>query len=205
MKIWLADINKKLCDEWIRDFREYPNVSIHHGSMFEVPANTIVSPANSFGFMTGGVDYAISEYLGWHVQDKVKRLIKKNFDGELLIGQAIWVQTEHDIFPFLISSPTMRVPSLINGTINAYLATRAALRSAKNLQTTLKIMPQMSHWFYNVDIAPVFTGMGTGTGRMNPSVCSRQMLEAYEEILTAGKELPQGLRDKSLRQREMER
>lgn len=189
MKIWLADINKELCDEWSRDFREYPDVTIHHGSMFEVPAQIIVSPANSFGFMTGGVDFAISDYLGWHVQEAVQRCIRLDFDGELLVGQALRVDTGHEIFTHLISAPTMRVPSIIDGTINAFLATRAALRTST----------------YILGRVPVFTGMGTGTGRMNTRVCSKQMLEAYEEIITKGKHIPEGLRDKSLRQRAMER
>ncbi len=193
MKIWLADINKDLCDQWTRDFREHSNVEIHHGSMFEVSGNTIISPANSFGFMTGGVDYAISEYLGWHVQELVQEGIKRNFHGELLVGQALHVSTGHDKFPFLVSAPTMRVPSFIDGTINAYLSTRAALTEISIIIRSFEIMP-----------TPVFTGMGTGTGRLPVDICSKQMLEAYEEWMSGGFKFT-GLRDESLRQRAMEK
>jgi O-acetyl-ADP-ribose deacetylase (regulator of RNase III) len=186
MKIILADINPILCEFWKRDFRGYKDVFIHNGSMFEVNGDIIVSPANSFGFMTGGVDYAISEYLGWHVQDTLQELIRHSFCGELLVGQALSVATGHSQFPWLISAPTMRVPSLIGGTINAYLSTRAALREARILKGI-----------------PVFTGMGTGTGRMPLDICSKQMLEAYEEVIGVITP-PLGLRDRSLRQRAME-
>ena len=39
----------------------------------------IVSPANSYGIMNGGYDSAISDFLGWDFQEKVKQYIKDNY------------------------------------------------------------------------------------------------------------------------------
>ena len=194
MKIVLADINNDLCDIWEEDFLRHPHVSIFRGNMLEAPGNTIVSPANSFGFMTGGVDYAISQYLGWHVQERLQDIIKTHFKGELLVGQATHVETDNYRFPYLISAPTMRVPSFVDGTINAYLSTRAALVRALFLQENR-----------TGECTPIFTGMGTGTGRMHLGTCSKQMLDAYEEILDGGFKFPVCLRHESLRQRSLER
>jgi O-acetyl-ADP-ribose deacetylase (regulator of RNase III) len=194
MKIILADINSVLCHAWKRDFSRYPDVKIHNGSIFDTPGNTIVSPANSFGFMTGGVDFVISDYLGWHVQERVQEDIKKRYNGELLVGQALWVKTDHNAFPFLISAPTMRVPSIITGTINAYLSTRAALNIAGKIH---RLFTKLNKG----EITPIFTGMGTGTGCLDPGVCSKQMLQAYEEFLTDGPPFPSSLKDKSLEHR----
>lgn len=60
----LVDIDIKMIEAWRLFFAEEPNVNIVHGSLLKVDCDTIVSPANSFGFMDGGVDYYISERLG---------------------------------------------------------------------------------------------------------------------------------------------
>ncbi len=200
MKIVLADINNDLCDIWEEDFLRHPHVSIFRGNMLEAPGNTIVSPANSFGFMTGGVDYAISQYLGWHVQERIQKEIRGRDCEELLVGEALSVYTDNDKFPYLISAPTMRVPSFIDGTINAYLATRAALAEAGLIQYKLNANRKQPP-----EIIPIFTGMGTGTGRMHLGTCSMQMLDAYEEFLDGGFKFPACLKFESLRQRALEK
>lgn len=63
------------------------------GDIFDYPADAIVSPANSFGFMDGGIDLAYSERFGWHVQALVQSIIMQDYDGELLVGQATTVET----------------------------------------------------------------------------------------------------------------
>ena len=57
--------------------------------------------------MNGGIDFAISKNLGWDIEKSVQQKIRDEFFGELLIGQALIVKTNHLDFPFLISSPTM--------------------------------------------------------------------------------------------------
>ena len=39
----------------------------------------LVSPANAFGYMTGGYDAALSDILGWDFQLKVRDYIKTHF------------------------------------------------------------------------------------------------------------------------------
>ncbi|MFX6036105.1 hypothetical protein ABTE74_22215, partial [Acinetobacter baumannii] len=53
-------------------------------------------------------------------------------DGELPVGEAVTVPTNHKDFPILISAPTMRVPTIVSGTVNAYLAFRAVVRIVKD-------------------------------------------------------------------------
>ena len=44
-------------------------LQISYGDIFKgaPAADAIVSPANSFGFMDGGIDYAYSDHFGWHM------------------------------------------------------------------------------------------------------------------------------------------
>src|SRR5687767_1441272 len=113
--------------EWRQAFADAPNVEISCGNILELTADAIVSPANSFGYMDGGIDLAYSQYFGWELQERLKRLLAREYFGELPVGQAVVVPTEHKSIRWLVSAPTMRVPSSISRTVNVYLAFRAAL------------------------------------------------------------------------------
>lgn len=95
------------------------------GSILKAGANTVVSPANSFGFMDGGLDARYMEYFQSDIQMRVRRQIYDHHAGELLVGAADIVETGDAHIPFLIVAPTMRVPMVLRDSINAYLAARA--------------------------------------------------------------------------------
>jgi len=180
MEIFLADISKPLIDAWKNQFQSCRDVTIYHGSIFDCPTIikskmrlaaapliAYVSPANSFAFMDGGIDLLYSEYFGWELMQRLQALLAQEYDGELLVGQAEIIDTRHPEISHLISAPTMRIPETLVDNVNAYLATRAALRIAKkeNMQ------------------AVVFPGMGTGIGRLAPRICAAQMQAAYNEVI----------------------
>ena len=85
MQIRLIDISKEMTDAWKIAFEGVADVAVHNGSIFDIPSEVVVSPANSFGFMDGGIDRVLSEFLGWHVMDRVQEKIRDQFDGELLV------------------------------------------------------------------------------------------------------------------------
>jgi O-acetyl-ADP-ribose deacetylase (regulator of RNase III) len=167
MKIQLIDRNEEMCDVWEEQFEHCPDITIYHGDFFSVPTDCVVSPANSFGFMDGGLDRVISEKLGWDIQRRLQTEIKENYNGELLVGQAILVRTYKDETPYCISAPTMRVPMILNNTVNVYLATKAVF----NL---LKMNPTIE--------SVTMSGMGTGIGRVPYEICAKQMKQAYVEV-----------------------
>lgn len=183
MKIQLIDINLPLCNAWKSVFYD-TNVEIIQGDIFKTPTDCIVSPANSFGFMDGGLDYYISEYLGWDIQEKLQKKIAKNYNGELLVGQAEIIETKHKDIPFCLCAPTMRVPLIIKDTVNVYLAMKAIL-------TTVKDHPQIK----TISIP----GLGTGVGQINLNVCAKQMRKAYEDFWINNYTYPINLKQASLR------
>ena len=91
-----------------RHFAKANDVTVTEEDIFELGADALVSPANSFGFMDGGIDHQISERLGWHIQDLVQKAIRARPLGELLVGEAIVVPTGDAQTPWLIAAPTMR-------------------------------------------------------------------------------------------------
>ena len=63
MYIVFISLNKVWTDEMKKLFGVQESIRIIHGKVEDLPrANTtFVSPANSLGFMDGGIDYAIKE------------------------------------------------------------------------------------------------------------------------------------------------
>ena len=86
MQITLIDNNPTLGYAWQEFFSEAENVKIITGDITTLTCDAIVSPANSFGFMDGGVDYAISERLGWDLEKELQKRIKALPEGELPSG-----------------------------------------------------------------------------------------------------------------------
>ena len=131
MKYVLRDINGELVQAWRLQFADCPDVTVSKGDIFAAPADAIVSPANSFGFMNGGIDLAYSLRFGWALQKRLQARLLAEHDGELPVGQAVIVETGDATFPFLVSAPTMRVPMDVSDTVNAFLAFRAVIRAVQ--------------------------------------------------------------------------
>jgi len=163
-------------DDWMVAGR----VSLFHASVFDFPGEgaALVSPANSFGFMDGGIDALYLDMLGECLEDRVRDHLAADYHGELLVGQATIVDTEHpDSFPLLIVAPTMRVPTILSGdTINPYLAIRAALRAAAADPRVRRV---------------IIPGMGTGVGLVDPVRFALQAHLALREFFE-GRENPDG-------------
>lgn len=177
MRIHLVDINEDLTKAWKQVFNGIEKVSVHHQSIFDLSCDAIVSPANSFGFMNGGIDFAISKNLGWHIEKKLQERIRNQFFGELLVGQATVVTTDVTSFPYLISAPTMRTPMTILRSPNVYLAMKAILILLK--QGTFDDGTPIKEKVQSVAIP----GLGTGVGQVPPLLCARQMRIAWEDVM----------------------
>lgn len=174
--IQLIDRNIKMCNIWKFYFNGIEGVTINCGDFFSLPTDCIVSPSNSFGYMDGGLDYAISMKLGWKVQEKLQKQIQEKYNGELLVGQSELVETDHPDIPYLISAPTMRVPLEIENTPNVYLAARAIFLLLKKKEDRIKTV--------------TISGLGTGVGHMPYDKCAKQMRMAYEHIMLGNYEFP---------------
>ena len=107
MRIYLASVKPQLAKDWRQFCGDLDFVSVHEGSIFDLQCDAVVSPANSFGFMDGGIDSLYSRRFGWHVQKRLQRLIQDEHHGELLVGAAEIVETDAPI-PFLIAAHDAR-------------------------------------------------------------------------------------------------
>ncbi|MCO7225946.1 macro domain-containing protein [Pleionea sp. CnH1-48] len=123
--------------------------------------------------MDGGLDLKYSQHFGWELESKVRYRLEKEYYGEIPVGNAIIIETDNSQIPFLISAPTMRVPSDVSNTVNAYLAFKAILQSVKQHN-------QMSGRKIQSILCP---GLGTGEGKMPAELCAKQMYLAYQTVI----------------------
>src|SRR5437667_6826723 len=117
----LRDIDGDVVCAWQKYFKGIANVQISHGDILEKSAHAIVSPANSFGYMDGGIDLIYLNRFGYELQNRLQAHLRDEHDGELPVGQATIVETFDPKMPYLVSAPTMRIPMNVSDSINAYL------------------------------------------------------------------------------------
>jgi O-acetyl-ADP-ribose deacetylase (regulator of RNase III) len=188
LKIVLTAVDGSLAAAWQRWCGDLRCVEVHQGSIFDVACDGVVSPANSFGFMDGGIDRLYTEFFGPVVQERVQACIRGCHHGELLVGQADIVPTGHERIPYLIAAPTMRVPTSLGRSIHPYLAARAVLLLI--LRGRFSCGERAGQPVADHVRRVALPGLGTGAGRVAPAVCARQVRAAIEDFLLGQHEFP---------------
>jgi O-acetyl-ADP-ribose deacetylase (regulator of RNase III) len=201
MHIVLTATESSLADAWQRFCGDLPNVTIHRGSILDLASDAVVSPANSYGFMDGGIDMVYSQFFGWHVQTGLQELISQRHHGELLVGSAEIVATSHRRIPYLIAAPTMRVPMILRDTINPYLAARAVLLLIE--YGHFPTGPHAEQPIKEVVETVAFPGLGTGVGRVGPNTCAHQVRTAIEDVVLKKRGFPTSWTDAQTRHQQL--
>jgi len=166
MELWLVDINRHLVKAWEKEFLGIPDVHILCADIIGIAENTIVSPANGFGLMDGGIDQIYTEYFGDTPQKAIQKIIASRPEGFLPVGTAILVETGNNRIPYLISAPTMLLPEEVSP-VNVYFAFKAVLKIAELCCDRV-----------NKVYCP---GLATGIGRVSPEDAASEMANCYKK------------------------
>ena len=188
MNIILTSVEDALADAWERFCGDLDFVTVHRGSIFDLSCDAVVSPANSFGFMDGGIDMLYTQHFGWGVQERLQEAIREDHHGELLVGAAAIVDTGDPDLPLLIAAPTMRVPTILRDSVNPYLAARAALLLVRHGTFTRGTYAGEQIADFVDSLA--FPGLGTGVGRVGPNTCARQVRAAIDAAVLGREVFP---------------
>jgi O-acetyl-ADP-ribose deacetylase (regulator of RNase III) len=174
LKLILVAPDKSLYSAFQEYFDYFPNVEISN-NYFEwlQEYDCLVSPANSFGMMDGGMDAAITNFFGISLEKKIQQRILEDYLGEQPVGTSLIVETGHPQHPFVAHTPTMRIPMSIRGTDVPYTAMWAMLLAVRHHSKT-------SHHQINTVVCP---GLGTGIGQVPHREAARQMSLAYDRFL----------------------
>ena len=151
---------------WTEAFADFPEITIRHADILDVAHNTIVSPANSSGFMDGGVDAAYLNFFGPTIQTKVRDSILLRPEGHLPVGASLVVETGHNRIPYMIVAPTMMTPESVAAD-NAYRSLRAVFRIVEG-------EPIVGRSIF-------CPGLATGVGNVEPTDAAAAMVEAYRD------------------------
>jgi len=119
-------------------------IIIERGDLTQIDCDAIVNPANSFGYMGGGVAGAIKRIGGIEIE---KEAISK---APIEVGKAVATTAGTLTCEYVIHAPTMRQPAMKIGVENVKLATQAALELGVELNLKTIAIP----------------GIGTGVGRV---------------------------------------
>ena len=146
MKIYLLDNNPAMTEAWEQYFPAVPNVKIINDDfanfMNTHSVDCVVSPANAYGLMDGGYDYAISEWFGWDLQKKVQKYILEKLYGEQPVGISIIIDTGKNGIK-LIHTPSMRYPDKIREPLIVYQCMRTCLMTAMNNGVRTIVIPHL--------------------------------------------------------------
>ena len=174
IELILVDPKSALCESFRERFADLPNVTITQGRFEELSAfDCMVSAANSFGLMDGGVDAAIIRFFGDALMNRVQNRILQEYLGEQSVGTSMLVETDHPDHPYIAHTPTMRVPMDIAQTDNVYKAMWAMLLAVHHHN-------RQSHSPIQRIACP---GLGTATGHVPLHEAARQMALAYRNYL----------------------
>lgn len=186
----LRDLQPMMVESWTQSFDGIDKDLVFYscGDIFDTDltkVDAIVSPANSFGYMDGGIDAVYTRRFGKQLQERLQGIIKSHHHGELPVGQAQIVHTgerAEEGIPYLVSAPTMRVPENIENTVNAYLAFRAVIRSVllhnMAIYRAHEVGQEVPHDYIATVLCP---GLGTAVGGMPFDRCAFQMRRAYNK------------------------
>jgi len=168
VELWLVDQNADLVAAWDQAFDGLEEVFVRRGDILALAEDAIVSPANSYGIMDGGIDLAYLNRFGPKIQSRLFREIGRRSEGLLPVGAAVVVETGDSRIPLLISAPTMVTPEPVPPA-NAFFAMSAALTAAtKHLDRIRKLF---------------CPGLATGIGRVAPEDAAAEMASAYRKWL----------------------
>jgi O-acetyl-ADP-ribose deacetylase (regulator of RNase III) len=147
---------------------------VHEGSITDVDADAVVSPANSLGIMAGGIDGVYARCFPG-ISDRVQAAS----GGELPVGEAVIVPTGVERPAWLVSAPTMSRPGVRLPADGG--AARAAAGAVFRLWRggTLPDGTRVRDAVRTI----AMPGLGTGVGGLSPEVCATQVGAAWDEVL----------------------
>ena len=136
-------------------------IKVLKGDLTEINTDAIVNPANSLGYMGGGVAGAIKRKGGEEIE---KEAVEK---APIPVGKAIATTPGRLKCRYVIHAPTMERPAMRIGVDNVEKATRAAFELAKSMKLKSIALP----------------GMGTGVGGVKEEDAARAMMNVAKDYV----------------------
>jgi O-acetyl-ADP-ribose deacetylase (regulator of RNase III) len=136
-----------------------PKIEIRKGSITTCQVHAIINPANSFGYMGGGVAGVIKKVGGQVIEDEAIA------QAPIQVGEAVLTSAGDLICHKVIHAPTMHNPAERTDAHKIFCAAKAALELADN------------EGFRSIAIP----GMGTGVGGLDKKEAAKMIIRAIKQ------------------------
>lgn len=136
------------------------SIIVKLGDLTQINCDAIVNPANSFGYMGGGVAGAIKRVGGAEIEKEAVNM------APIVVGKAVSTTAGSLPCKYVIHAPTMKRPAMRIGVKNVMLATQAALRLANEMRLSSIAIP----------------GMGTGVGGVSHRKAAETIVKIAKEF-----------------------
>ncbi len=195
MRIYIVTPDPQTATVFMAAFKGTP-VEINYGNLLEIAEDIIVSPANSYGYLDGGIDRVYRECFGPQLETDLLEAIAR-LGGRLQIGQALTICTPSiPRIRQIIFAPTVEMPEAVPS-VNVFRATRAALREASRLERLSRLGEKAGHQDSehsqlhtsrrpgvsrrdHSGLRVFFPAMGTGVGQVEAEDAAREMRLAWD-------------------------
>jgi O-acetyl-ADP-ribose deacetylase (regulator of RNase III) len=144
------------------------------GNLFASEPGVLVSPTNSDGDMSAGVDLQLRSLFP-HLESLLQTHILSLPSKRLSIDTVVLAKTGDATHPLVIFTPTFRTPWDLASQNRVYRAAVAVFLSvrAHNAMPDREPIPKI-----------LMPGFGTGVGGLDPSLAARKMYQAYRHALS---------------------
>lgn len=168
-ELHFVDVEPELIATLRHETRGIDNVFCHHADIIEIAECCVVSPANSFGDMDGGIDKVYKSYFGNSIQSKVQSYIQEYSPNGIPVGDTAIINTYHKKVPWLLVAPTMKIPRPhIDPTVAGDVLFSIVARAASNSNSLKKVF---------------CPGLGTGIGEIDNERAALEMTKALKKWL----------------------
>lgn len=210
-KLILSAVQEDLFEAFKKHFAKFPQVEVVFKRFEDTQFDCVVSAANSFGLMDGGVDQCITDKFGIQMMKRVQETILSEYYGEQPVGTSIIVRANENFDfetvtviengapvqkakvkknKYVAHTPTMRIPMDISKTNNVYHAMKAMLIAVQKHNDEVAMCEQYNVENHNTKIdVVVCPGLGTNVGGVPAEEAAKMMSLALNHFLNPPREL----------------
>lgn len=192
-KLILSAISEDLFESFKKHFEPFPQVEVVFKPFEQTEFDCVVSAANSFGLMDGGVDQCITDYFGVQMMKRIQGRVLSDYYGEQPVGTSMIVRGNEDFKfeegkllknKYVAHTPTMRIPMDINKTNYVYAAMKAMLIAVEkhNIEVDGFKEHNIESHDTRIDVV-VCPGLGTNAGRVPAEEAAKMMSLALYHFL----------------------
>ena len=174
LSVYFVDCNVEVISAYADKFKTVGDCRFVIGNILSQDRGCLVSPANSYGNMSGGIDRQYRDYFGPELEQRLRVYIDNLHGRKLKIGNAQIVPTNDDKFPYIIFCPTVEKPSELTTGENVRKAAIAIFRQAVRYNFKVKEADKIDRL--------LIPGFGTDMAGLDPHISAKEMYLAYLEV-----------------------